>query len=114
MSVSTNEMFEMLNWNSSIETQKKGICEAVKVKYISIFFQPQESKDVWENCAKVIAKKSDTELSIYVIDMLTWLQDMNWPGAERIFNRLCHMQPQLVYNNFLFCLKKAIMTQDNP
>lgn len=48
----------MLNWNNSEEIQQKGIEEASKIKYISILFQPVENKEIWENCAKVIAKKT--------------------------------------------------------
>lgn len=55
---SINEVFEMLNWNNSEEIQQKGIEEASKIKYISILFQPVENKEIWENCAKVIAKKT--------------------------------------------------------
>lgn len=114
MSISTNELFEMLNWNNSIEMQEKGIREAEKVKYISIFFQPKESKALWENCAKVIVQKSDDELSPFVMDMLIWLQDMNWPGAELIYKRIKLMPSTLVCHNFSYCLKIAIQTEDNP
>lgn len=62
---SINEVFEMLNWNNSEEIQQKGIEEASKIKYISILFQPVENKEIWENCAKVIAKKRRNTFDIY-------------------------------------------------
>ena len=114
MSLSINELFEMLNWNSSEEQQKLGRMEAAKVHYISIFFQPKETKNVWENCAKVIANRSDDELSIYLIDMFLWLQDFNWPGADIIYDRICRMQPQFMLGALMHCLKTAIQTEDIP
>ncbi len=74
---SINEVFEMLNWNNSEEIQQKGIEEASKIKYISILFQPVENKEIWENCAKVIAKKNDEILSTYMIMLFEWLKDAN-------------------------------------
>lgn len=114
MKISTDELFEMLSWKNEEEKQQNGRKEAAKLKYISIFFRPKETKAVWENCAKVIVEKTDTELSKYVIDMLTWLQDMNWPGAELIYNRILLMKSDTIYDDFLYCLKIAIQTEDNP
>ena len=113
MSTSTNELFDMLNWNNDIEIQKKGIEEAKKVKYISVFFQPVESKEVWENCARVIAAKKDEELARHLTKLFEWLQDMNWPGAETIFDRILAMSPEFICHAFSYSLKKAIQTDDD-
>lgn len=37
---------------------------------------------------KDFIKKSDEELEPYLISLFEWVQDMNWPGATLIFNRL--------------------------
>ena len=50
--------------------------------------QPIEDKSLWENCAKVLADKSDEVLAPYFIQLFEWLQDMNWPGAYIIYDRL--------------------------
>ena len=77
MAYSIDEIFAMLSWDSSEELQKIGLDEARKVKHLSVFLQPLESKSVWENCAKVLIEKSDFELERYLVDMFKWLQDMN-------------------------------------
>jgi hypothetical protein len=46
------------------------------------------SKDTWDNCAKVIALKGYEKVKLYTPQLFEWLQDMNWPGAENIFNFL--------------------------
>jgi hypothetical protein len=46
------------------------------------------NKNVWDNCANIICEKSDKELEPYLMQLLEWIQDLNWPGAMRIFNRL--------------------------
>ena len=37
---------------------------------------------------KFFRKKSDKQLEPYLIKLLEWLQDINWPGALIILNRL--------------------------
>ena len=34
---------------------------------------PRHNKNVWENCAAIIAEKSDEELETYLTELLEWL-----------------------------------------
>ena len=88
MNYSIDDIFDMLSWENTNEVQTQGISEAKKIKHISVLFRPKESKSIWENCAIVLASKSDDELSKYIVDLFEWLQDMNWPGADIIYDRL--------------------------
>lgn len=87
MSMGIDQIFEMLSWNNEEKIQEQGIEEAEKIKHLSVLIQPMESKSIWENCAKVLASKSDQELESYLIPLFEWLQDMNWPGADVIYKR---------------------------
>lgn len=88
MAIGIDQIFRMLSWNNDRQTQEQGIHEAKKIKNLSVLIQPIESKSIWENCANVLASKSDDELEIYFMDLFRWIQDMNWPGAEIIYDRL--------------------------
>lgn len=112
MSVGINELFKMLSWDSDEETQKKGIEEGSKVKYFSIFIQPLENKGVWENCAKIIAQKSDNELELYIFLLLEWLQDANWPGFDIIYNRIKIMPVKLISFDYAYSIRKAVGIED--
>ena len=57
-------------------------------------------------------QKKDEELAKYCIKLFEWLQDMNWPGAEIIFDRLLAMSATFIYHAFSYSLKKAIQTTD--
>ena len=85
-----DHIMELLDWNNSSEEQSKGIELAREVKCINVFLQPGPpySKRVWENCAKVLAERSDEELAPYLIHLLEWIEDLNWPGALCILERL--------------------------
>lgn len=109
-----NELFEMLKWNQDEKIQEVGRQLAKNIKYFSILFQPIEDKSVWENCAIIISEKTDEELGLYLYEMFDWLQDINWPGADRILKRLISMPIHMMYSSYLMILKKAIQLQDEP
>lgn len=112
MSVSINELFEMLSCDNDPQTQDQAIQEAKNIRFFSIFMQPIEDQSVWENCAKIIASKSDEELSIYLYDMFYWLQDMNWPGFEIIYKRIKNMPVKVIIGTYIYCVKKAMQLED--
>ena len=95
---SLDEIIEMLDWSNNEEIQKKGIELGSKIKHLEAFILPyykknksstiSDSKSIWENCAKIICEKKDEELSPYIYKIFKWLEDLNFPGAILIFNRL--------------------------
>lgn len=89
--INIEEIMNMLDWHMSPEIQSKGIALAKNIESIIPFIQPiteRYNKNVWENCAIIIASKSDEELTPHLAKLLDWLQDMNWPGALIILERL--------------------------
>ena len=85
----------LIDWNRSPAEQQEGISLAREVICIKAFFQPSGpgySKSVWENCATIICERSDEKLIPYIPDMIQWLEDLNWPGAEQIQQRLIAFQ----------------------
>ena len=101
----------MLDWQMPIEIQLKGRTLAKNIKTITPFIQPStpnHNKNVWDNCAIIIAERNDIELKPHLVELLEWLQDMNWPGAFHIFHRL---QEYSDYNSIRdalgICIEKA-------
>ena len=85
------EIFKMLNWHSSFGDQLKGIELARQLEDLSPLILPLsdcEGKSVWENCARALFELSDDRLEQYLPSLLEWLQDLNWPGALIIRDRL--------------------------
>ena len=112
MTFTIDQIFEMLSSNNTQEIQNKGIEEAKKIKFLSVLFQPIETKAIWENCAKVIVSKTDQELELYLIGMFKWLQDMNWPGAYLIYDRLKKMPFQFISTAYDISLSIAKQMKD--
>lgn len=111
-----NEIINMLDWNNPYEIQNKGIESARKISNLIPFILPQyspNSKAVWENCAKILSEKKDKDLVPYLPKILEWLQDLNWPGALIIQNRLKKMQYNLLKNSLYRTIDFAIQKQDS-
>lgn len=107
---------DMLDWNNSHEVQAKGRELAKEVECINVFLQPLHSrhnKNVWDNCAVVLADKTDEEIRPYLYALFDWLQDMNWPGADCILNRLKEYNDDKWLNYVLNdCINKAILLKE--
>lgn len=86
--VNIQDIYKMLNWKSSPETQSEGMNLARKVNDLSLLIQPHAEPSVWERCAEVLSEKSDDILEPYLYSLLDWLYDLNWPGALTILERL--------------------------
>ena len=107
---------QMLNWNNDQYVQKMGIELANQVEDISLLIQPMNfgGKAIWDNCANVLIQKSDQQLEPYLILLLEWLQDLNWPGALKILDRLKKVDPIIIKQPFEICAKAAIKSKDLP
>lgn len=112
MEVGIDKIFEYLSWNSSNEIQKRGIELASNIKNLSVLIMPIESKLIWENCAKVLISKSDDELELYFYELFEWLQDMNWPGAYLIYDRLICVSLDKFLPAYQYSLSVAKQTED--
>lgn len=86
-----NEIYRMLNWHSRFGDQLQGIKLARNLDDLSLLILPSangEGKNIWENCARALYEISDDRLEKYLPSLLEWLQDLNWPGALIILDRL--------------------------
>ena len=114
--VNIDYIMELIDWNNSIEEIALGIRLARDVKCINAFLQPGSpyGKNVWDNCAKILSERTNEELAPYLIELMEWLQDMNWPGAFCILDRLKKMTGdslfEYLYNS---SLKYAKVLEDD-
>lgn len=109
-----DRIFDDLLCTNSEDVQARGIEAGKTVKYFSIFIMPVMNKRIWHNCAKILEDKNDKELKPYFPVLLQWLQDMNWPGAEIIFNRLLKVTDPELLIDYNLCLSNAKHSGDKP
>ena len=112
-----DEIMDMLDYRNDEETQQKGIELAGGIRTIDVFFMPKapgSGMNNWENCAKVLANRSDDELELYAFDLMDWIHDLYRPGVEIIIERLKNFtkpSPHLI-NAIRMCAKRALAEED--
>ena len=80
------KIIDQLDWNNNetIINDAKNKLLTIPEEYIHLLMQPS-SKWHWENAADVVVHLN---VNSCFPEMLKWLQDLNWPGAKKIFNML--------------------------
>lgn len=87
---SITSIMKLIHWDNDKHVQEKGRNLAREVGDLSVFLQDNAygGKAVWGNCALILAENSDNRLEPYLPSLLEWIQDLNWPGALIILDRL--------------------------
>lgn len=114
--VNIDEIMKLIDWNQTDENQQKGIEMAKDVKCINAFILPlhaNTNKNVWDNCAIILSKRTDEELRPYLSNLMEWLEDLNWPGSLTILERLNnYSDKKWLKNNFNYCYNIAKSTNN--
>ena len=123
MHYSIDEIYHLFMWDPELSDEENeakaqtGMDAARQMQNLFPFMQPivvppEKSKSVWEPCAKVIAMRSDEELKPFLYLLLEWLQDLNWPGASTIYDRLTRIPFSQIEFNLKLARTKAVQTKD--
>ena len=100
-------IYKMLDFENTDETRAEGFRLAKKVEDLSLLILPPAAPSVWECCARILCEKSDMLLEPYLDRLLEWLQDLNWPGALLILNRLKAFSGEKLKKPFMDCFAYA-------
>ena len=82
------EIYRMLHWENPPEVRSEGMRLAREIADVSFFIQPPAPPSVWECCAQLLSERSDEVLEPHLVGLFEWLEDLNWPGALTILERL--------------------------
>ena len=105
-----NKIYQMLYWDTPEDVQLEGIKLAKEMSDLTPLILPlyEGSQSIWDNCAKALSELSDDRLEKYLPLLLEWLQDLNWPGALTILERLTAFSGQKLKNSFIKVTEHAI------
>ena len=96
-------IYELLQSDEE-ERVREGVQKADAVKNLSLLIMPPAPPAVWEVCAQILAKKPDEELEPHLIELLKWLNDLNWPGALTIYERLIVFSGEKLRDPLINCV----------
>ncbi|QSX06702.1 DUF5071 domain-containing protein [Sedimentibacter sp. zth1] len=92
-------IIDRLNWNNDEDDIAAAKVELGKISDESLHLLVQPlSKFHWENSAEVIVNIGVNKCIPIISELLKWLQDMNWPGAIKIYNMLKESESTIVDN----------------
>ena len=94
-------IYKMLDLENNNEIRARGLSLAKDIEDLSLLILPPATPSVWECCAQVLCEKTDIVLEPYLDSILEWLQDLNWPGALIILDRLKVFSGEKLKNNFI-------------
>ena len=107
------KIYKMLDWENSIEVRLEGMNLAREIDDLSLLIIPLAAPSVIECCAQILCEKSDLVLAPYLDKLLEWLQDLNWPGALLILDRLKIFYGKELKKTFMDCVINAD-SMNNP
>ena len=86
------EIYEVLG-RACTDSEIQEICEYISYDPCDIIFllQTPRRKNLWRNEARVIVRLDNAILERYLNNLLDWLFDLNWPGAELIYDRIVRL-----------------------
>lgn len=104
----------MLSWNKAEEEQEEVLKTISKIKNYEWeeLIIPENRKDCWYNCARILAVQSDDVLIALNDRIFEWFQDINWPGADVLIDRLHQIPPDKIRANYLMAIEKANVQMD--
>lgn len=116
-------IYDLFIWSSDYNEDEyrkrvqQGIELAASIKNLYPFIQPivlpcEKSKSTWEGCAMVVSLRNDKQLKPYLHLLFEWLQDMNWPGAWIIFDRLSKMPYEAIQEEYKHAVNRAKKDND--
>lgn len=102
------ELLTSLSWNNDKETQIRAIDSlSMREDYDFKNLILPINKTCWENAAIVISRKNDQILIENIEEILVWFQDMNWPGAKILRDRLSKLDKSLMKPKIQKVIDKA-------
>lgn len=92
------QLLRQLHWdtpNDELELAKDKLKELQEHELV-ILVQPLLDKSLWDNAADLLVEIGYPKIKSILYELLSWLQDMNWPGSYSISRLLVSVGEPLV------------------
>ncbi|WP_052416753.1 DUF5071 domain-containing protein [Paenibacillus sp. FSL R5-0912] len=92
-----NILIQKLDWDTPVEGRENAI---KKLQYVNddelhLLLQPL-SKGHWDGAAEVILNIGYPRVKSILPELLIWIQDLNWPGADKVSRLLREIGDPLI------------------
>jgi hypothetical protein len=105
---------DRMSWERSAEENRVAIDRLVTIDdaHIDLLILPRKGKSTFENAAIVLAKIGFPRLNRHVTQLLEWLKDLNWLGANRILDLLVKADSETLVPCLRDAIDRAIAEKD--
>lgn len=103
------ELIPNLHWKTDETVLRFSIDQLASLNGddLRLLIQPLGDKAYWENAALVLREIGYPKIRLVIPELLEWLADLNWPGANTIFELLLTVDNEVLTDNLVNALKKA-------
>jgi hypothetical protein len=92
-----NEYIENLNCEQAQYLQDYAVSRLIDIEDVKLHLLLQPiSKNHWRNAAIVLKEIGYPRVKAIIPELLQWIQDMNWPGAQEIVDLLVTIDDKIV------------------
>lgn len=107
------KLIECLNSNLPKDIQEKAMEKLIFIeeKKIPMLMRPK-SKPYWGNAALVVKRIGYPKVKDVIPNMLEWIADLTWPGAEVIFELLSSIDKDILVSYIEQAIVKAKAEND--
>ena len=95
--IEIEEYIRNLNSDAPQYLQDYAISQLVHIEdsKLHLLLQP-DSKGSWRNAAIVLSKIGYPRVKLIIPELLEWIRDMNWPGAQEIVDLLITIDDEII------------------
>lgn len=106
----TNYLLLQLRWDTPAEAliHAKSQLKLLRDEDLTKLVQPLLDKGLWDNAAELLVEIGYPRVKHIIYELLSWIQDMNWPGARVVSDFLVEIGEPLILH-----IKNAFMTRDS-
>jgi hypothetical protein len=109
-----DQLIISLSWTTTASEREHAIDELTHIddQLLYMLVLPGEDKSLWQGAALALQRIGYPRIGVVMPQILTWLQDLNWPGAREIFDTLVQIDTQILMPHLKKALMEALETRD--
>lgn len=96
----------------SLELATESILSSIDEYDIKELILPDGEKDLYSECAHVISNLPNRIIAMYAVELMSWFQDLNWPGVEQVYKVLRNLPIDILISALQKAYQSAIEDSD--
>lgn len=96
----------------NLESTTKSILSNISEYDIRELILPEGEKNFYFECAYVLSNLPCNIISMYATELMSWFQDLNWPGVKQIYTALRNLPVDVLVSALQKAYQNAVEDAD--